>query len=256
MRIVKVRVNWWRLFFSIWFSQVICLETMRRFPNLLLLATTIITLIVSSSSIVWATRIIESENSSSSSIYTSFNKSIYGNKNDTITHTIDLDTDLNHLVVDRNTGRVSILQASSIHIECEINTLSHILFVAARRYSSVVEIIYFNCRRIWIWRWRPSPDQRTNRKNVVSTNAHRIWHANWATMWTKCCSSTTARVDWSRAVRRCKAVARCGVYKISATLNKKCWMPSLPTVKVSKSQIAHAHPGLMTSFKFCFRLIS
>lgn len=62
-----------------------------------------------SRSIVWATRIIESENSSSSSsIYTSFNNSIDGNKNNTITQTIDLDTDLNHLVVDRNTGRVSI----------------------------------------------------------------------------------------------------------------------------------------------------
>lgn len=87
--------------------QVICLETMRRFPNLLLLATTIITLIVSSGSIVWATRIIDSENSSSS-IYTSFNNSIDGNKNNTITHSIDLGTHLNHLVVDRNTGRVSI----------------------------------------------------------------------------------------------------------------------------------------------------
>lgn len=94
--------------FRVLHLQVICLETMRRFPNLLLLATTIITIIVSSGSIVWATRIIESENSSSSSIYTSFNNSIDGNKNDTITHTIDLDTDLNHLVVDRNTGRVSI----------------------------------------------------------------------------------------------------------------------------------------------------
>lgn len=41
------------------------------------------------------------------SIYTSFNNSINSISNNTITHKTEFDTDLNHLVVDRNTGRVS-----------------------------------------------------------------------------------------------------------------------------------------------------
>lgn len=46
-------------------------------------------------------------NSVTSSIYTSFNNSINSVSNKTITHTTNLDAELKHLVVDRNTGRVS-----------------------------------------------------------------------------------------------------------------------------------------------------
>lgn len=57
------------------------------------------------------TRIIEASdtNNSIESIYTSFNNSINSISNNTITHKTEFDTDLNHLVVDRNTGRVSSL---------------------------------------------------------------------------------------------------------------------------------------------------
>lgn len=48
-------------------------------------------------------------------IYTSFNKSISSNITKTIIHSTDLKTDLNHLVVDRNTGRVTIQRMLAHH---------------------------------------------------------------------------------------------------------------------------------------------
>lgn len=58
------------------------------------------------------TKIIEAidiTNNNIESIYTSFNTSISSISNNTITHKRNFDTDLNHLVVDRNTGRVRTL---------------------------------------------------------------------------------------------------------------------------------------------------
>lgn len=46
---------------------------------------------------------------SSNSDLNSFNNSISNTSNNTITHVTTLNPDLNHLVVDRNTGRVSFL---------------------------------------------------------------------------------------------------------------------------------------------------
>lgn len=79
---------------------------MKGFLNLLLFLT--IFKFVSNSN-AGRTRIIEASdtNTSIESIYTSFNNSFNSISNNTITHKTEFDTELNHLVVDRNTGRVS-----------------------------------------------------------------------------------------------------------------------------------------------------
>lgn len=79
---------------------------MKRFLNLLLFIA--IFKLVSNNNI-GRTRVIEASDSRNNieSIYTSFNNSINSISNNTITHKTEFDTDLNHLVVDRNTGRVS-----------------------------------------------------------------------------------------------------------------------------------------------------
>lgn len=85
---------------------------MKLFVGLLLLITIFNIKIARSTGLIDASDSIgygSSSSSSSSSDSNSFNNSISNISNNTITHVTTLDTDLNHLVVDRNTGRVSFI---------------------------------------------------------------------------------------------------------------------------------------------------
>lgn len=82
---------------------------MKQLPSVLLLIT--IFQFVSNSNVGGAKTVEANDiNNNIESIYTSFNTSINSISNSTITHKTVFDTDLNHLVVDRNTGRVSCIR--------------------------------------------------------------------------------------------------------------------------------------------------
>lgn len=156
--------------------------TMKGFLNLLLFIT--IFKFVSNSN-TGRTRIIEASdtNNSIESIYTSFNNSINSISNNTITHKTEFDTDLNHLVVDRNTGRVSffplkwdyvfICAVLCCHVICIDWGLFKHIFYFPFRYSLVAETDCINYHPTWKLLQQQIQAHEMIRKIAVSTNAHR-----------------------------------------------------------------------------------